>query len=180
MLTPWKTAETRLLLDRPPFLKVEEHTVQLPNGRLIPDWTWVVTPNYINVVALTPNQRFILFRQTKYSVSGTTLAPVGGYIEPDEDPLTAAQRELREETGYEAPTWTFLATLAVDGNRGCGTAHFYLAQDAISVGTFASDDLEEQALLLLSRIETEQALDNGDFKVMPYAAIIALALRKLT
>ena len=84
------------------FLAIEEHTVQLPDGQVIADWPWVVTPDFINVIAVTTDGKFLFFRQTKYSIPGTTLAPVGGYLEPGEDPLAAAQRELREETGYAA------------------------------------------------------------------------------
>jgi len=61
------------------------------------------------------------FRQTKYAVTGTTLAPVGGYLEPGENPLSAARRELLEETGHESDHWTTLGSYVVEGNRGCGT-----------------------------------------------------------
>jgi len=149
MLT-WKTRSRRILLDRSPFLVVEEHTVELPDGRIIPDWPWVVTPDYVNVVAITDEPRFLLLRQTKYAVEGTSLAPVGGYVEPGEDPLMTAQRELREETGYQADEWLDLGHYAVDGNRGAGTAHFYLARRAHRVGEPDADDLEEQEPLLLS------------------------------
>ena len=70
----------RTILDHSKFLRVEEHAVELPDGRVIPNWCWVITPDYINVVALTPDQRFLCFRQTKYAIDGTTLAPIGGYI----------------------------------------------------------------------------------------------------
>jgi ADP-ribose pyrophosphatase len=84
------------------ILSVEAHTVELPDGRVIEDWPWVVTPDFVNVVAVTEAGEFLLFRQTKYSIPGLTLATVGGYLEPGEEPLAAAQRELREETGYAA------------------------------------------------------------------------------
>jgi len=175
MLT-WKTRSRRTLLDRSPFLVVEEHSVELPDGRIIPNWPWVVTPDYVNVVAITDEPRFLLFRQTKYAVEGTSLAPVGGYVEPGEDPLMTAQRELREETGYQADEWLDLGHYAVDGNRGAGTAHFYLARRAHRVGEPDADDLEEQEPLLLSVPEVRRALQRGEFKLLPWAAIIALAL----
>jgi ADP-ribose pyrophosphatase len=176
-MQPWKTLSRRTILEYSKFLSVEEHTVQLPDGQIIEDWPWVVTPDYVNVVAVTKAGKFILFRQTKYSVPDITLAPVGGYLEPDEDPLEAAQRELREETGYAAPDWQFIGQFPVDGNRGAGTAYFYIAQGAQRVTEIDADDLEEQELLLLSREEVETALDAGEIKVLSWMAIIALALR---
>ncbi len=179
MMRSWKTLSKRVLLDRPKFLRVEEHTIELPDGRVIPDWPWVVTPDYINVVAVTDKARFICFRQTKYAVKGTSLAVVGGYIDPGETPLVAAKRELREETGYQAGDWTPLGSYAVDGNRGAGRAHFFLARGARRVTEIDADDLEEQELLLLARAEVEEMLLAGEFKLLPWTAIIALALRHL-
>ena len=100
MHTPaWKTHSRRVVFDQTPWLKVEHHQVELPDGRVIPDWPWVITPDYINVVVLTETGQFLCFRQCKYGVPEAMLALVGGYIEPGEAPLATAQRELREETG---------------------------------------------------------------------------------
>jgi ADP-ribose pyrophosphatase len=175
----WKTISRRTILTHSKFLTVEEHTVQLPNGRIIEDWPWVVTPDFVNVVAVTEDGRFLLFRQTKYSIPGDTLAPVGGYLEPGEDPLAAGQRELREETGYAAPDWQFIGQFPVDGNRGAGTAYFYIARRARPVTAIDADDLEEQELLLLTRAEVEAALDAGEIKLLPWTAVVALALRQI-
>jgi ADP-ribose pyrophosphatase len=174
-----RTISRKIILDTGKFLVIENHSVELPDGRIIPDWAWIITPDYINVVAVTDDGKFPVFRQTKYAVKGTSLAPVGGYLNPGEDPLSAAKRELFEETGYEAPEWTHLGSYPVDGNRGAGTAHFYLARGTRKAAEVVSDDVEEQELLLFSRSEMEAALDAGEFKVLPWAAIIALALRKL-
>lgn len=178
-MAPWQILARETVLSSPPFLTVERHTVALPDGRVIDDWQWIVTPDYINVVAVTAEGRFLFFRQTKYAVAGTSLAPVGGYLEPGEDPLAAAQRELREETGYDAPAWEFLGRYAADGNRGAGHANLFLATGATYAGPVASDDLEEQELLLLTRAEVAQALAAGEFKVLAWAANVALALLRL-
>jgi ADP-ribose pyrophosphatase len=173
---PWKTRSRRTVLDCGKFLKVEAHTVELPDGRVIEDWMWVISPDYINVVAETAAGEYLCFRQTKYAIDGTSLAPVGGYIEPGEAPLVAAKRELLEETGYEATDWTELGAYPVEANRGVQTAHFFLARGAWPVAPPTADDLEEQQLLRLSRGEMAAALAAGEFKVLSWAAIVALAL----
>jgi len=173
----WKTLSKKTVLDRGKFLKVEDHIVQLPSGQIIAGWPWVITPDYINVVAITTTGEYLIFRQTKYSLEGTSLATVGGYLEPGEDPLPAAKRELLEETGYAAEEWQPLGSFAVDGNRGAGNAHFFLATKAYPAADINADDLEEQELLLLSRAELEEALNAGEFKLLAWATIVALALR---
>jgi len=172
----WKTLARRTILNQSKWLQVESHTVQLPDGQVIEDWSWIVTPDYVNVLAITEEGQFICFRQTKYAAEGITLAPVGGYIEPGEEPLPAAQRELLEETGYRASEWLDLGHYVVDGNRGAGTAYLFLAKGAKQVQAINADDLEEQELLLLSRAEVQAALLAGEFKVVSWATVVALAL----
>jgi len=64
----------------------------------------------------------------------------------------------------------------VDANRGAGAGYFFLAHGAVPVSRPDADDLEEQELLLLGRTEVAAALKAGQFKVLPWAAIIAMAL----
>ena len=178
-LQPWKTLSRRVLCRVNRFLTVELHELELPGGKRIADWPWLVTPDYANVLARTTDGRFLFLRQPKYAVPGIALAPVGGFVESGEDPLAAARRELREETGYEAPEWHSLGRAAVDANRGAGTAHLFLAVNAVPRGAPRANDLEQQELLLLRRDEIEQALDRGEFKVLPWAAVVAMGLRLL-
>lgn len=181
-MQPWQTLARRRVLQAGDgrFLRVEYHTVQLPDGRIIEEWPWLDTPGFVNVVAETNDGHFLCFRQSKYAAEGITLALPGGYLEVDEEPLAAIQRELLEETGYVADEWHFLGRYAVDGNRGNGHAHLFLARRAHYSQPVDADDLEEQELLLLTRAELTAALAAGEFKVLPWAANVALALTRLT
>jgi len=176
-MQPWKTLTRELVLDERPWLVVERHTVELPDGRRIPNWQWVITPDYVNVVAVTADNTFLCFRQVKYALAGEVLALVGGYVDQGEAPLVAAQRELREETGYEAPDWHDLGSYRVDANRGVAVGHLFLAREARWVVQPHADDLEEQELLHLTRPQLETALQAGEFQVLAWTAAIALALR---
>ena len=175
-MNSWKTLSRQVLLVHSKFLAVENHSVELPDGRVVEDWPWLITPDFVNVLAVTKEHEFLVFRQTKYGIEGTSLAPVGGYIEPGEEPLSAAKRELLEETGYEAPKWVSMGKYRVDSNRGAGSAHFYFAWEAEKVKEIDSDDLEEQQMLLLNVNELEAALMSFQFKVLPWTAIVAMAL----
>ncbi|MDH3251287.1 MAG: NUDIX hydrolase [Ignavibacteria bacterium] len=175
-MQPWKTRDRVVVLDRGKFLRAEDHIVQLPDGTTIEQWPWLVLPEYVNVIPETTDGKFLLFRQTKYAVGGVTLAPVGGYCEPGEDPGEAAVRELREETGYSAEEWIDLGHYVVDGNRGAGKAHLYYARGARHTSERSADDLEEQELLMLSRTQLRRVLEDGEVKVLSWAACIAMAL----
>ena len=179
MLQPWKTQSRRTVLDHGRFLTVEIHSVELPDGRIIDDWSWVITPDYANVVAEMDDGHFLCFRQTKYAVGGTSLAIVGGFIEPGEAPEAGARRELIEETGCEAREWIDLGQFAVDANRGAGRANFYLARGVHRVAAPTGGDLEVQHPLLLTRVELAAALAAGEFKVLPWTTAVSLALQHL-
>jgi ADP-ribose pyrophosphatase len=176
LMKPWKTLSRRIISQHGKYLRLESHTVELPDGRIIPEWPWLITPEYVNIIAIDNAGMFLCFQQTKYSVEGLTYAPVGGYIESDETPLEAARRELREETGYEAQDWIHLGSYTVDGNRGAGKAHLFLARRAEKVTSPIADDLEDQHLMYLTRSELEAALVTGEFKILPWATVAALAL----
>ena len=172
----WKTLSRTVVLRHSKYLTVEDHVVELPDGTRIVNWPWLAMPDYVNVVLETAEKSFLCFRQTKYAAEGVTLAPIGGYCEPGEGPLATAEREVREETGYQAETLVHLGSFAADGNRGGGIGHLFLALNARRVQEKVSDDLEEQEFVFLSRSELRRALLAGEFKVLGWTAAIALAL----
>ncbi len=178
-LRPWKTLSKKTILDHSKYLAVESHSIELPDGEIIQDWPLVIAPDAAVVLAITTDQKFLCFRQTKYAIQGTSLAPVGGLIEPGEDPFEAAKRELLEETGYTAPDWTPLGSYVMDPSRYSGTRYLYLAQNATKTAEPDSDDLEDQQLLYLDRAEVEAGMKAGEFKILGWTALIALALHHL-
>lgn len=176
-MNSWKKIDSRTALDLSPRLVVQLHTVQLPDGQTIPDWSWIITPDYVNVLAVTDAGLFLCFLQTKYAFQGTSLAPIGGYVASGENPLDAAKRELLEEAGYASDEWLGLGTFCVDGNRGAGNAHLFLATNCRCVQQPSEPDLEDQVLQLLPRREVASALFAGQFKALSWSATVALALR---
>jgi 8-oxo-dGTP pyrophosphatase MutT (NUDIX family) len=178
-LRPWETVSRETLLSPNKFLTVENHVIKLPDGQIIPDWTWLTIPSAVIVLAMTQDEKFLCFRQTKYAVEGTTLAPVGGMLEPDEEPLSAAKRELLEETGYASSEWVNFGGYILDPNRGIATIYLFLAMNAWKEAEPIKDDLEDQVLLFLGREELEVAYQHGEFKILSWAAVVAMALKYL-
>ncbi|MBN1230890.1 MAG: NUDIX hydrolase [Anaerolineales bacterium] len=175
----WKTISKKVILDHGKFLKVENHVIQLPNGKLVGDWGWVITPDFVNILTCTSEKELLIFRQGKYGYHGLGYAPAGGYIEPGEDPLSAAQRELLEEMGYRSSNWVHLYSGIMDPNRGVATGHLFLALEAEYAGNIPSDDLEEQELIRVTQDQAAEFLANGEFKVLAWALNIALGLEYL-
>lgn len=185
----WKTLERRQVRSWGRWLTLEEHTVELKPDHRIDDWLWVKTPHFVNVVAHTASGTWLVFKQTKYAIGEllgkdqTSLAPVGGYIEQDEEPIVAAHRELAEELGLVAGEMIQLSGptgYVADANRGCGVGHLFLANECIKGESQPlSDDLEEQVVVELSTAEVTKAVLAGEFKCHSWAACVSLALLHL-
>lgn len=57
-------------------------------------------PDWVNVLALTPQQELVLVNQFRFGIEACALEIPGGMIDEGEDALTAGLRELKEETGF--------------------------------------------------------------------------------
>jgi ADP-ribose pyrophosphatase len=103
------------------------------------------------------------------------MLPAGG-IALGEEPLAAAQRELLEETGYEAEGWRFLGRYACNANYGCGRVHIFTARNARRVAEPHSGDLEEMEIVRLTEDEVRQAVRDGSIAALGAVAALAMAL----
>lgn len=100
-------------------------------------------PDWVNVVAVTPDGRLVLVNQFRYGVDALSWEIPGGVIDPGEDPVGAGLRELSEETGYGGRNARLLATIhpnpAIMSNR----CHLVLVEDVVPVASQAWDPDEE-------------------------------------
>ena len=101
-LTETHLASQELL--RGHFLHAMRDTVRLPDGK--EDYReYVIHPGAVMVVAELPDGRLVLERQFRYPVQSVMVEFPAGKLDPGEDSLACAQRELLEETGYTARQW---------------------------------------------------------------------------
>ena len=101
-LTETRLASQELL--RGHFLHAMRDTVRLPDGKQA-FREYVIHPGAVMVVAELPDGRLVLERQFRYPVQSVMVEFPAGKLDPGEDSLACAQRELLEETGYTARQW---------------------------------------------------------------------------
>ena len=148
--------------------------VSLPDGTVVKDYRQIELPDSVVMFVQNIEGKVIVERQYKHGVGKVTIVLPAGSIEPGEDPLEAAQRELLEETGYRAEQWQPLGDFVAHGNFGCGITHFFMAKEARQVAEPDSGDLEEMEILLIDPGSLRDALRQGQVLTLGAAAIIAL------
>jgi ADP-ribose pyrophosphatase len=171
----WKVRSKRSDLARPPWLEVFRETIDLPDGRTIDDFYSVKMQDFGVVAAFTESGEVVVERLYRHGPARLTWSLPAGYVDAGESPLDATVRELREETGYEASEWIFLGRFVVDGNRGCGWCHCFLANGASRVDEARSDDLAEVEVSLVSWERLIELLATGEVTELASAATLALA-----
>ncbi len=176
----WHVRQRRLLLNADPWLRIWADDLTLPNGHEVDGFLGIEMRDYVVVVAVTAKGTIVVERGYKHGPRRVCLSLPAGYLEPGEDPLDAAQRELLEETGYAAPDWETLGSFTNDGNRGGGHGHMYLARGAHRVAEPDSGDLETVSIELKALAELVEATRTGEVAVIGNAAAIGLAALRLT
>jgi len=120
-------------------LALREDTWRLPDGseRVYP--VLVVGPG-VAVLAFVDDARVVLVRQYRHLQRGASWELPGGGVLPNEDPALAAQRELREESGYRAGRIEFLTRFHPANAYVDETGYCYVARDLVSDPLPADDD----------------------------------------
>ncbi len=137
----WEVLESRYLLERY-WLKLREDRVRTSSGAIIEQFHVLEQPSWAAVVCVTERGELVLSEQYRHGVRAVTLELPAGVIEPHEEALEGARRELREETGYEAEEWAHLLTVHPEPSRHAHTAHFFVARGARATSAQALDTTE--------------------------------------
>jgi ADP-ribose pyrophosphatase len=177
---PWTIRTRTELYDARPWLRLYGDDVELPDGRQVQGFYSIDMPDHAIIVALTIEDRIVVERNYKHGPRRVCINLPAGYLEPGEDPMDAAKRELLEETGYVAEDWSFLGAFVEDGNRGCGQAHIYLSRRARRIAEPASGDLEDMVIDLLTLPELFEAARRGETPVLGIVAALGLASEALS
>jgi 8-oxo-dGTP pyrophosphatase MutT (NUDIX family) len=176
---PW-TVLTREYLARKPWYTVRVDRVELPNGKVIPEyWVNEYRP-WVNVVALTDDDQVVLVRQYRHGIEKVYWEIPAGTTDPEDTSLEgAARRELLEETGYAGGRWSPLMTLSANPALQNNLTHTFLAEGVKWQGAVNPDDGEDLRVHLMPLGQIEGLIDGGGFiQALHTAPLLRLLLRR--
>ena len=151
-------------------LRVDD--VELPDGNTSVREI-IEHPGGVCVAALTPDGRLPFVRQYRYAYRENVLELPAGKLEKGEEPFAAAQRELREETGFTAEKWDFLGAIETSPGFLTEKLYLYLAR-GLTGGTM---DLDEGEFLEPVRCPLEEAAAMAADGRLSDAKTLAVLLR---
>src|SRR6266478_5675600 len=128
---PWKVLSSEYI-SRKFWYTVRVERIEVPNGTVIPEyWVQEYVP-WVNVVAVTTDQKVLLLRQYRHGIGQINYEIPAGTTDPGETSMeAAARRELLEETGFGGGRWSPLMTLSANPALQDNLAHTFLAEGVV-------------------------------------------------
>jgi 8-oxo-dGTP pyrophosphatase MutT (NUDIX family) len=157
----WDVLESAYL-SRKPWLTLRQDRVRLPTGAMIEEYFVLEYPAWVNVVAVTPDDRVVLVRQYRHGLGRVGIELPAGVVDPgDPSPEAAARRELLEETGYGGGTWNSLGVASANPATHSNLSYSFLAAGVQQVAPPAPEATEDLRVLTASVAEVARLVEEG-------------------
>lgn len=154
MIAPWPRLGSEMQADYRVF-RVRRDVRQSPRTGQPHDFFVLDCPDWVNVVALTPDRQIVLIEQFRHGTDTVELEVPGGVTDPtDDSPVATAIRELREETGYAGRNARVIGQIAPNPAILNNTCYTVLIEDCVPEHAVEFDPSED----VVTRLESVGAL----------------------
>ena len=119
------------------------------------------TPDWVNVVALTPGEKVVVVRQYRFGTGKIGIEIPAGIVDPGETSREAAVRELREETGYTTEDWEYLGYVEPNPAFLDNVCHHWLARGVQRTHEPGLDEGEDLSVIEMGLKEIRLEIASG-------------------
>jgi ADP-ribose pyrophosphatase len=144
----WEIISSEYVLDSP-WYRLRRDACRLPDGSVVESYYVREHAGFSVAFAITPNQDVVFTRQYKHGIGDFVLELPAGMLEPGEDPLGCARRELEEETGYIATEFSLVAEFTTDPTSSTGRFSLFIARNARPEGVTRPEATEQVDTVLV-------------------------------
>jgi hypothetical protein len=131
--------------------------------------------DYVNALVLNSMGEALVFEVQKPN-SGVYWQLLDRYLQPKEDPFTAAQQKLKQMTGFQTSQWAYLGSHAIEASRLFGMGFLFCAQQAVQVAEPEPNRPEVLAIKWVPLVDLRYALLDGRISIMSHALTVSLSL----
>jgi 8-oxo-dGDP phosphatase len=167
---PWQAHGENYLFRRPPWMVVRHQSFRLPTGREIADYWILEYPPWVNVVAVTKDDRLVLVRQYRPGLGAVHYEIPAGVAEAGEEMEQAARRELLEETGFGGGTWSPICRLSANPALQSNITTTFLAEGVERLAEPTPETTEDLRVHLVKVDDALALFDQGDMVQALHAA----------
>ena len=168
-VNPWQTLSTKEIYKNE-WMRLREDLVITPGGKK-GVYGVVETSPAIGIVPITETLETFLVGQYRYTLDTYSWEIPEGGAEPGESHLTAAKRELKEETGLDSETWTELGTLYTSNSITNEIGYLFLAEN-LKEGISNPEHTEDLAVKKVPLMEAYQMV--LEYEIKDCLAIIGI------
>jgi len=144
-----------------PIGTIRKGPLQSRTSKKRKDFYFFDFPDWVNIIARTPDSQILLIRQFRYGTKRNELEIPGGMIDPGEDPIEAGQRELLEETGFVGRNAKVIGKVcpnpAIQGN----SCYTILVEHAAQTADPRPDDMEDIDWFLVPEQDIDLYIGDG-------------------
>lgn len=174
----WEIISSEYVLESP-WYRLRRDACRLPDGSVVDSYYVREHAGFSVTFAITGDDRVVFTRQYKHGIGDVVLELPAGMLEPGEDALVCARRELEEETGYVAPDFELIAEFETDPTSSTGRFSLFVARDAKPEGVARPEATEQVDTVLVPINEVLDQVRNHHVRAQSQVASIYTALDHL-
>lgn len=173
----WRTVSSRSIYENP-WLRVDEHVVLIPDRAVTTLYGVVSCRPCVGIVPMLDEENVVLVRQFRYVEQRHTLEIPTGGVHAEEDVLSSARRELREEIGYDAETLEPLGTYRTSKSVMDEVAHLFVGR-GLRARPLPADETEQTETVVTPFRQALAWVEDGSITdSMTIIALLHMALRR--